>query len=782
MGTTGVEINEVSGDVHGPALQIHTLHGDVHLAGPGGPAAPARPAGRAISGLRLRLIGLRTAPHDAVVGDRGALPAYVERPFTQVLHAAVARVRRGESALVVLVSDSSSGKTRAAYESLLHRPEGAEANLVEAGWRMWPALHYADPATMVAEVPSIAPRTVVWLDEAQRYLLDPPPEVRDRLCAGLHALLADPDRGPVLVLATLWQEYWETLTRRPVRGERDGHAAARALLLDGEVVRVPSTFTELDRRAAEATGDPELLEAVRRTEDGAITQYLAAVPDLLRRVDTAGAGQLAVVHAAMDARRLGHGEWMPAAFLHDAAFSYLSERERRALRADRGWFTAALSELARLGDGHSFVLERHPDDDHVGPVAARYRLEDYHDQVGRRTRGAICPRQVFWDALLEHASSPAELSALAESAKLRQRLHLAHQLLTKASASGHSQAFSELSWLHHLIGSQAEAERYAHAAVDHPGALCELVSADVSRDPERTERLYRASAAAGETESLQLLGWEYEQQGRWAEAEEAYTAALEAGWGDAAASLGMLRESMGDSAAAERLYHVGVARGSADAADELSRMRLDTGDWLGAEHYALVAVRLEPYHNERYLELLVERRCRGGELGDAERLARAAVEVSGVEGLVVLARLREKAGEGSAAESIAQDALQAGSPQGYRELIRLRAPGDVDTAERLALTAASAGHAAGFEELARARASVGDAAGAERFARAAADAGGWRSLRDLAVERSEDDPGWLDIVRYGLTADGDTAKAWWDSDDPATTPPFARVHLSGPRR
>ncbi|NUT96703.1 MAG: hypothetical protein HOY78_32245 [Saccharothrix sp.] len=870
-----MEINKVTGDVRGPALQVHTLHGDVHLAGPGGPPVRALPAGREISGLRLRLIGLRTARHDGVAPDREALPAYVGRPFTQVLHAAVAQVQRGASAVVVLVSDSSSGKTRAAYESLLHRPEGSDSNLVEAGWRLWPALHYADPTTMVEEVPRIAPCTVVWLDEAQRYLLDPPPDVRTRLCADLHALLADRDRGPVLVLATLWQEYWETLTRRPAPGERDAHAAARALLLDGSVARVPSTFTEVERRAAESTGDPELLEALSHTEDGSITQYLAAVPDLLRRVDTASAGQLAVVHAAMDARRLGHGEWMPAGFLHDAAFSYLAEPDRRALRTDRSWFTKALTELTRLGDGHSFVLERHPDDDHLAPAAARYRLEDYLDQLGRRTRGAICPQQAFWDGLLEHASTPAELVALAASATLRQRRHLAHRLLTKASASGHSEAIAKLSWLHYLLGSQAEAERYAYAAVDDPSALCDLVSIHDSRGFERTERLYRASAAAGHSVAQYLLGWAYELRGRWAEAEQAYTAAFEAGDLDGVAALGNLYESVDDAAAAERTYCFGVERGSARAAGELSRLRLEVGDWVSAEHYALVALRLEPYLYDEPLEWLVEQRCRDGEFGeagrlaelgceagtkgplwqliwsqweagreeevqrmvlsttvavpdyvltdiveacekrgdhgtaevfartaegpallaalaenreragdllDAERLARTAVEAGGVEGSVVLARLREKAGEAGAAERIAQDTLQAGSPLVYRELVRLRASEDVADAERLSHVLASAGHPEGLAELAQVRGSLGDDAGAERFARAAADAGGWKPLEDLAVGRSDDDPGWLDIIRFGLTADGDAAEPWWDSSDPATTLPVALVHRARWRR
>ena len=48
----------------------------------------------------------------------------------------------------------------------------------------------------------------------------------EQVAAGLRELLRDPARDPVLVLATLWPQFWDGLTARPA-GDADPHAQAR---------------------------------------------------------------------------------------------------------------------------------------------------------------------------------------------------------------------------------------------------------------------------------------------------------------------------------------------------------------------------------------------------------------------------------------------------------------------------------------------------------------------------------------------------------------------------
>jgi hypothetical protein len=152
---------------------------------------------------------------------------------------------------------------------------------------------------------------VVWLNETQLYLLTEGSDRGERVAARLRTLLADTHRGPVLVLGTMWPEYWDTLTRRPGAGEPDPHEQARELLGGRHVVVAESFEQAVVDELRTSNGDPRLREAARRAEDGELTQYLAGAPALLERYETAPLGARALLTAAMDLRRLGHGPALP---------------------------------------------------------------------------------------------------------------------------------------------------------------------------------------------------------------------------------------------------------------------------------------------------------------------------------------------------------------------------------------------------------------------------------------------------------------------------------------
>jgi hypothetical protein len=109
---------------------------------------------------------------------------------------------------------------------------------------------------------------VVWLNEAQFYLLTGDPLVGERVAAGLRDLLRDPQRAPVLVLGTIWPRYWQELAAPPAPGGRDPHAHARELLT-GSGIEVPGSFTgpALAALAAVAQADPRLA-AAQNARDG----------------------------------------------------------------------------------------------------------------------------------------------------------------------------------------------------------------------------------------------------------------------------------------------------------------------------------------------------------------------------------------------------------------------------------------------------------------------------------------------------------------------------------
>ncbi|KPI00726.1 hypothetical protein ACFZDP_31020 [Streptomyces mirabilis] len=87
----------------------------------------------------------------------------------------------------------------------------------------------------------IAPRTVIWLNETQHYLFNAAdPELGERIAADLPARLVTLERGPVLILGTIWPEHFAALAGLPATDVDDRHAQARPLLA-GRDLAVTST-------------------------------------------------------------------------------------------------------------------------------------------------------------------------------------------------------------------------------------------------------------------------------------------------------------------------------------------------------------------------------------------------------------------------------------------------------------------------------------------------------------------------------------------------------------
>ena len=113
------------------------------------------------------------------------LPVFVPREHDTALAAVVRAAAARAGGIAVLVGGSSTGKTRACWEAL------EPLRGVEPGWRLW---HPIDPQAALAGLPGVAPRTVVWLDETQRYL-GTADGTGKRVVAGLRALLQDRARA-----------------------------------------------------------------------------------------------------------------------------------------------------------------------------------------------------------------------------------------------------------------------------------------------------------------------------------------------------------------------------------------------------------------------------------------------------------------------------------------------------------------------------------------------------------------------------------------------------------
>ncbi|MBK3583414.1 hypothetical protein JHN49_06645 [Streptomyces sp. MBT57] len=378
------------------------------------------------------------APGSSGLVEQRVLPGYVRREHDRLLAEAVREAAQGGSRMLVLVGESSTGKTRACWEAV--QP------LAEKGWQLW---HPFDPTRAEAaleELHEVGPRTVVWLNEAQHYLGDR--AVGEQVAAAIHSLLIEPERAPVLVLGTLWHQYFTQYTALPSGGGEDPHSRVRELLA-GRTESVPEAFDAAALAAASvlaAGGDGLLADALTRARaDGRLCQDLAGAPMLLKRYENGSPTARALLEAAMDARRLGFGPHIPQAFLTDAALDYVHDSDSDQLIDE--WAEKAYAELAEKVHGKKAPLARVPPRQQQRPPgsyaptghdASRiqgpvFRLADYLEQHGRSVRRHQCPPASFWHATLQHITQPDVLDTLARAAERCHRLQWAHHLYHRAS-------------------------------------------------------------------------------------------------------------------------------------------------------------------------------------------------------------------------------------------------------------------------------------------------------------------------------------------------------------
>ncbi|GAA4263755.1 hypothetical protein GCM10022255_111180 [Dactylosporangium darangshiense] len=456
------------------------------------------------------------------------LPAYLPREHDELLRQAADRVMAGSSTLVTVVGGSSTGKTRACWE-LVQYLDGREPGR----WRVWHPYDPTRPEAAAQALAGVMPYTVVWLNEAQHYLSPPDARLGERIAAGLRSLLHDRARGPVLVLATLWPQYWSALTTRPEAGEPDPCAQARDLLA-GTAITVPDAFTPAEMTMLDAAGvDPRLRLAADDAEGGRITQYLAGAPELENRYRTAPPAARAIIRVAMDARRLGHPLALPHALLEQAAPAYLDDHDWDSLGED--WLEQALAYTARPCKGARGPLTRiriRPSDPNPAGGQPCYRLADYLEQTGRSQRAGVYPPDSLWSAFAAVVTDPDLLAILGRRAEARGRYQHAIWLYARAVDLGSVHALQALSMLLEQAEDAVAAEALAHQAADRgstQGLLALARQRERAEDAEGADALYRQAVDHGDTHAPLILARRRKRAGDTEGADALYRQAVDRG-------------------------------------------------------------------------------------------------------------------------------------------------------------------------------------------------------------------------------------------------------------
>ncbi|MFH9244096.1 hypothetical protein ACH4LK_01450 [Streptomyces lydicus] len=722
-----------SGETPGPGRLIaewepHDL--EVHPAGP-----PQAATGSGASATRI-------------------LPGYVLREHDRVLTEAVRDVAAGRSRIVILVGTSSTGKTRACWEAV--QP------LAEKGWRLW---HPFDPTRAEAaleDLRRVQPRTVVWLNEAQHYLGDR--AAGERIAAAVHHLLVTPERGPVLVLGSLWPEYVHQYAALPAPNEEDPHSRVRELL-SGHTLTVPDAFDAQALAAATAVaedGDRLLADALTRAStDGRITQDLAGAPELLNRYQHASPAVRALLEAAMDARRLGVGLHLPLAFLIDAATDYLTDTDYDQLPED--WVEQAFATLAQPVHGKQAPLRRTtpraprrapipslradaPASPPAGPV---FRLADYLEQHGRTTRSRLCPPASFWHAAHSRLTHPDDLYNLSKAAGHRHRLQWAHLLSHRAADHGSTDALRLLADQCKRDGEREKAERLLRQAADggNIDALHDLaVMLDEAGDRQRAQPLLRQAADGGNINALYRLSQMRERAGDREGAEDLAQEAAEQGSTGALLLLALGRK---DAGRPEHLLRQAADQGNPIALVHLAIAREAHGDRGAAEALAEEAA---AHGRADGLYRLAVRQDAAGDTERAERLFRLAADGGNDHALYRVVTGRDVAQDKEEAERMFGLAADHGNIHLlYRLALAAEADGDRENAETLALKAADRGDPEAPYRLVMMREEAGDQEGAQRLLRQAVDHGGTDEILET-------------LWPYGLDPDGTPTPPWQPSE------------------
>ncbi|MFI6933069.1 helix-turn-helix domain-containing protein [Streptomyces sp. NPDC050287] len=659
----------------------------------------------------------------------GALPSYVRRPHDEHLAAVVEAADEGHSGMAVLVGSSSTGKTRSCWEAV--------QSLSTLGWRLW---HPFDPTraeAALADLHRVEQRTVVWLNNTQQYLGG---ESGEQVAAAIHRLLTDVSRSPVLVLGTLWPEYQNDYMALPRPGSPDPHPQARALLA-GRLITVPDRFDHIalnKARALAVAGDRQLAHALQHTDSGRLTQFLAGAPELLRRYETADPPIRALLEVAMDARRLGAGLHLPVSFLEQAVDDYLSDDEYDDL-ADN-WLDQAFADVTSPVHGRLAPLRR------IRPRLAQrasatetapshsYRLADYLEQHGRRSRARLCPPESFWQAAHGHLS-PESLINLADAARIRHRSHWAERLAQQAADSGNADAIARLAEIRRANGAWKEADDLLQQAADAGSTTALIQLARIRHKAgfgEEAETLAQRAADAGDTRGLNQLAEIHEGCGNRKKAEELAIRSAAAGDTGPLVRLAEMRELAGASHGAERLGQLAAKAGDTAALVRLATMR-ETGGPTARNEAQLLYQRAARVGNASALARLAAERETAGRRDEAEQLARRAARAGQSFALVRLAEMREAAGAREEAENLAQEAIAAGHRFALIRIAAIReAAGDAQGAERLYQLAATAGITTAVARLTEMKEAAGEPEEAERLARQAAKTGNPSAAARLA--------------------------------------------------
>jgi tetratricopeptide (TPR) repeat protein len=437
--------------------------------------------------------------HQVQGGDR--VPVYVPRDIDAELRGELAR-----NGFVLLVGDSTAGKTRAAFEAVravlpdhvLVVPESREG-----------------VAAAVQKGAGIR-RCVLWLNDLEGYL-----GTGGLTRKHITELLAGVDHHRVIV-ATLRAAEEDRLTTGGEGEEgRQLQRDSQGVLDQAHRIFVERRFSLAEQQRAEelAEEDPRIADALTHADTFGIAEYLACGPQLLNEWESAWARgtrprAAALIAAAIDVRRAGYTGPAPKKLLTELHTNYLDQRGGARLHPepdDQAWEWATRPRSSGNAPLHA-----------DGDICEVF---DYLvDAVQRRTRAGDHVPEATITTALRYADA-TEAASLADTAQYEGRYRLAETAIRQALADHQAEHGADhpdtltirnnLATVLYSLGRLQEAEAECRAeyearkqvlGANHPDTLTSRSNlAGVLRVLGRLEEAEAEHRAALETR-MQVLG------------------------------------------------------------------------------------------------------------------------------------------------------------------------------------------------------------------------------------------------------------------------------------
>ena len=652
------------------------------------PAAGGRTAWRSL----FPALGLRKGR----TGLDPDLPLFVTRDDEPAIREWLRDARTG-GGFLILVGDSCVGKTRLLYEAActdlsdfaVLAPDLGDGALVNA----------------IAQATFPLPNLIVWLDELQRFL--PGPYLTDGstpiTAAAVRQLLDAPT--PVIILATLWPAYASTLRAHdPDSTGSPRYPEAMDILTDRRINETRlNAFSDTERTIAArlAARDPRLATAVA-DRDYNVTEALAGCRELVGRYQRATAAQLAILHAAIDARRVGIQAPLTEQLLCAVARGYLN-----TVLSDDTWFAPAMRELASHGrpqDKTSAPLIPIASPDRrtvLGHTVTDYLLQ----RLTRQRRTEPLPT-LTWQALTEHTHNTEDLTRLAQHAANRMLYTHAISIYQRLANLGDTAATYRLADLKAEQGSAEEAIEILRPLAEADDRSAALRMAELLIGLGRTDEV-RARAGAGDVGAAYWLVKLLTEQG------------------SAEGAIEILRPlaDAHDLWATTQLFDLLAKQGRAKEVTQTRRRLADEGSHTAT--ILLVIDHLATLLMEGYAEEAIDILRRGA---DADSFAATVLLADLLMGLGRTDELRARADAGDVAAAYRLADLEAEQGRADEAIETLRPFADAhDLWATKCLSDLLAGE--GRTDELRARADAGDVAAAYRLVKLLAEQGRTDELR-----------------------------------------------------